>query len=649
MLKNINQESLRVNARKTDAFDIFNFKYYIGANPYLNTAAVVFNFALTEYWQPLEIEDYVAIISDRYPQIANKSYDSYADIFAQTVCEVGKLAMDLHYCDRRQAAPSEHRHSIKPYPTYNKIAVQTLHTTTTRAVIYCVWDWFEAMNQDEQINIGEQIQILQNKFRQSVYGGPTNYALLRAANHKNIPTSYLWEEGVTQYGYGKKQVRGTATTFDCDSHLDSDFTTRKDDCKEFLKTLGFPVPEGEIVTSLRKAFTVATNIGYPVAIKPVVGHKGIGVTADIQDSYELENAFDRAVDAIPTKAPIHVIVEKSFPGKDFRLLCVNGKFVAACERHPASVIGDGYLTIDELIDQENRQAARADTPTSPMSKIKRDDAMEIYLEQQGLSLDSVVAKDKKIYLRKVANLSAGGVSINATDIIHPDNIILAQDIAQHFRLTCLGIDVITENLSESWKNGKLAILEINAAPGILMHLNPAIGESIDVPSQILETFFTSSYDARIPIITCNHLSVDELQKIIDYLLSKNPAMTIGGVCQGGIVINQFQKNLHPDYNTNVQTLLRHPRLDLLIAEYTGDILEKDGMFYCGSNLVILQEPTEIEMILKRDIFEDSTVIIKQGDNISIQSRDSIQESSVTEEEPFIQICCQEIEKILPEY
>ena len=152
--------------------------------------------------------------------------------------------------------------------------------------------------------------------------------------------------------------------------------------------------------------------------------------------------------------------------------------------------------------------------------------METYLAEQGLSLNSVIEKDRTVYLRKVANLSAGGLSIDATSTVHPDNIILAQDVAQHFRLTCLGIDVIARNLAESWKSGNLGILEINSAPGIFMHLNPAVGESVDVPSHILETFFESGTAARIPIITFNQISVQELQETIDHILLQHPDWTI---------------------------------------------------------------------------------------------------------------------------
>jgi cyanophycin synthetase len=469
---------------------------------------------------------------------------------------------------------------------------------------------------------------------------------MRAASQKGIPAFYLWDEGLMQYGYGKKLVRGSATTFDCDSHLDSDFTTRKDDCKAFLATLGFPVPKGDIVSTENGALAVAREIGYPVAIKPVVGHKGIGVTADVRDAEELQAAFKRAVKAIPETDPVRVIVENSIKGADFRLLCVDGKFVSATERRPASVTGDGDSTIRELIRRENRKPERLDTPTSAMSKIQSDEAMEMYLEEQGLSLDSVLSRDRTVSLRKVANLSAGGVSIDATRTIHPDNIVLAQDIALHFRLTCLGIDVVTETLAKSWKTGNFGIIEINAAPGIFMHLNPAVGEGVDVPSHIIETFFESGKSARIPIITFNRISVHDLQETIDHILLQHPDWTIGAVCRGGLFVNRSEKVLNKNYHLNLQSLLRNPKLDLLIAEYPEDILEAEGMFYRGSNMVVLDNPGETEMMLVRESTDDDTVVVREGNSISIRRQGLIEQYTLGDGEPFTRVYLKEIGTVL---
>ncbi|HBE52354.1 MAG TPA: cyanophycin synthetase, partial [Cyanobacteria bacterium UBA11369] len=197
-----------------------------------------------------------------------------------------------------------------------------------------------------------------------------------------------------------------------------------------------------------------------------------------------------------------------------------------------------------------------------------------------------------------------------------------------------------------WKSGNFGILEINAAPGIFMHLNPAIGESVDVPSHILETFFASGEDARIPIITFNRISVQELQQTIDHILLQHPDWTIGAICRDGVFVNRSEKNLNKDYNSNVQSLLRNPKLDLLIAAYGEDILDRDGMFYQGSNMVVLDNPTETEMMLARDIISDSTVVVREGNNISIRRKGLIEQYSLGEGEPFTRVYLKEIPTVL---
>jgi cyanophycin synthetase len=309
-------------------------------------------------------------------------------------------------------------------------------------------------------------------------------------------------------------------------------------------------------------------------------------------------------------------------------------------------VGDGHSTIAQLIQRENRKPERTDSPTSPLGKIQWDESMERYLDEQGLSTDSVIEKGQTVYLRKVANLSAGGLSIDATRTLHPDNIILAQDIAQHFKLTCLGIDVIAQSLAKSWKSGGFGIIEINAAPGISMHLRPAVGESVDVPSHILDTFFESGTEARIPILTFNRVSVQDLQETIDHILLQHPDWIIGAVCRNAVLINRSEKVLHQDYNTNIQSLLRHPKLDLLIAEYGEDVLERDGMFYYGSNMVVLDNPTDTEMMLMRDIFDHSIVVIKEGNNVSIRREGLIEQYTLGATEPFTRVYLKEIGTLL---
>lgn len=581
-------------------FHFCNLQYYPGANPYLKAAAITFDWTGQEGDETLAITDFQAEIGQKLSHCQEISFNSWSEAIAGTVLAISQLEMDLHL---------EH-FSVTPLDGRYRFAVQALHEPTSRRTVQFVADWLTAIARREGFDFSSRLRSLQERFRRSPYGGPTSYALLRAAYEREIPTFYLPEERLMQYGYGKYQVRGISTTFDGDSHLDSDFTTFKDDCKDFLARCGFPVPQGAVVSSLDGALAAVAEIGYPVAVKPVVGHKGIGVTANIQDERGLILAFEEAA-AANVGRRVQIIVEQHLAGGDFRLLCVGGKFVAAVERRPPHVIGDGRTIISALIERENATPARLDSPTSALSKIIVDEAMADYLQEQGFSLSSIPEAGQRVFLRKIANISAGGVSVGVSDLVHPENQQLAAAIAQYFRLTCLGIDVITEDISRSWREGNLGIIEINAAPGVFMHLNPALGESVDVPSRILEFLLPGDGPCRMPILTCNRLGGDELCQIIESLLQRHPHWLVGGICREGVWLNQSARKLAIDYNGSVGSLLRHPQLDFLIAEYPEAIFEEEGMAYEGSNWVVLEEPTATEKLLARDILPGGKVIFRE--------------------------------------
>ncbi len=616
-------------------FDLFNFKFYLGPNPYLNTTALVFDFQLLSETPPLPIEDYIHELGRDLPQLRELKVKSYSELLLQTALEVSQLEMGLFF----------ERSSLTQLVNGDRLALQSLHQKTTQGVVNLVQDWLEAITQNQPLDVRKEIAVLQEIFHDSAYGGPTLYSLLKTAYRKNIPFFDLPDERLIQYGYGKYQVRGISTTFEVDSQLDSDFTTLKDDCKAFLSNCGFPVPQGRIVYTLNEALAAVEDIGYPVAIKPVVGHKGIGVTANVQEKNGLKFAFEQAFEATSKDSPA-IIIEQSITGFDFRLLCVGGKFVSAVERRPPYVTGDGQSTLGELIKAENATKARQDTPISPLGKIITDQVMENYLKEQRLQIDSVLPEGKVVFLRKVANLSSGGVSLDATRSIHPDNIELAQDVAQYFRLVCLGIDVIAKDMTVSWKEGNFGIIEINSAPGVYMHLNPAVGDSVDVPSAILNYLFPPENPTRIPIVSFNKLYRKEVSPLVDYILSQRPHWKIGTVCQDGIWVNYAEKVLNLDYNSNIQSLLRNPKLDLLIAEYSGDILERRGMSYEGSNLVILDNPSQAERCLERDLLPKGAVIIKQGDIISVRKAGQPEIEDLGASQSLSAVYFQEIDRLL---
>lgn len=587
-------------------FHCFNFQHYPGPNPYLNRSALVFDWVI--FGHPLPLAAYPAAIARDCPGLELAPLENYVELFAQVLSWVSRLEAGL-FCDRVAITTQQSRY---------RLALHCLDYRTSRGAVALTTEWLEALTQDQPFALAERLQSLQASFRRSVFGDPTVYALVQKAWEKQIPFGFLWDEGLMQYGYGKQQVRSLSTIFDRDSVLDSDLTTQKDDCKDFLEKNGFPVPQGKIVYAFDEALATVKAIGYPVAVKPVVGHEGIGVTAQVQDDEGLAFAYQNAIAAI-AEGDSRILIEQSLIGSDFRLLTIGGQFVAAMERRPPFVIGDGLATVQTLIERENATLNRKDTPTSALAKILIDDSLNHCLAEQDLSLETVLAADRLIYLRKVANISSGGVSIDATPTIHPDNRQLAADISQYFRLVTLGIDIIASDLSRSWKEGNFGIIEINASPGLLMHLNPAIGQSIDVTEKIFKHLFPLPRPGRIPVITFNRLPTRAIARISEQILSQHPQAKIGIVNSEGIWINRSPKVFRKDYNANIQRLLRHPQLDLLVAEYSEPILLQDGMIYEGSDLLILEEPTAIELTLTRDVLPQGTILLKQDQKITVQT------------------------------
>lgn len=627
-----------MSSHRPRIFDVFNFKYYPGANPYLNTTALVFDLVVLDAKPSLALSDYLHELGRGLPQVKSLEVNSYGELFIRTAVAVSKLDMGLHF----------ERYGITPLEQGDRLALHSLHEETSQGVVILVRDWLEAIARGISYDLASEIARLQQIFSDSIYGGPTAYSLLQSAYRRGIPFFYLPDERLMQYGYGKYQVRGASTTFDLDSQLDSNFTTFKDDCKAFIHNCGFPVPQGRTVYNFREAREAAAAIAYPVAVKPVVGHKGIGVTADVRDERGLEFAFEKAKEAT-REGHSAIIVEQHIAGSDFRLLCVGGRFVAALERRPPYVTGDGRSAIAELIERENATKARLDTPTSALGKIITDDVMDEYLKDRELSVDSVIESGRVVYLRRVANLSSGGVSVDATETIHPDNAILAQDIARYFRLVCLGIDVMSGDLSKSWKEGNFGVIEINSAPGVYMHLNPAVGKSVDVPGAITDYLFPSQKPCRIPTIAFNRLYRHEVYDIADRILLRHPNWTIGAACRDGFWINRTEINFRADYNSSVRSLLRHPKLDLLIAEYAGEILEWDGMCFEGSNLAILDNPSPVERTLLRDLLPDGTAIVRQGSEISVQIGGFLERHSPEESESFNYVYLREINRLIANY
>lgn len=580
-------------------FHVHKFYYYNGPSLYLNTQAVVFNLVLAP--EGPKVDFYEEAILKEFPQLEGKIPGSVVDLFAKVVVLVNKMDMDLYIGNYNISEDGEEW----------VIAVDFLDEKITKNVIYLTSDWFSAITAgDTSFNFRAEFESIQQAFDNTSYGGPTLYSLIEAGVKRDIPVTFLYEENQFQWGYGKKQIRGRSTTFHIDGIKDTEFTMFKDMCGDFLEMCGFPTPKGVNCFEEDEIAEEANKIGYPCVVKPVSGHKGQGVTTNIENEEGVRKAFrDIIASKEEGKAFDGALVQKQIFGYDHRILTVGGKYTACLKRIPAFVVGDGKKSIKELIEIENDKEVRLDNARSPLCKILIDDTMHDWLYQMGLTVDSIPKQGEEIVLRRVANISAGGVSINVTDDIHPENIRMVENIANFLNVTCLGIDVLAADITKPWQDGNFGIIEINAGPGVFMHLAPAEGGSVDVPGKIMEHLFGKVQGfGRIPIIAGNKISYGLSEKIYNKLTEYKKDLVMGSLLEEGVFFNHKLLVNHPDHEQNCKIVLRNPKLDFAIFNHNADQIHDFGTWHKGSNLVILDRAGYAETALERDLLPGGLLV-----------------------------------------
>ncbi|MCP4146893.1 MAG: cyanophycin synthetase [bacterium] len=596
-------------------FKVRKFYFYDGPNFYLEKQALVFNLYLDP--DGYRTDFYEQRVVKQFPQLKGKIPGRMAELFAEIVIQVLKMDINLFLSNYAISMDGEE----------HVVAVEYLDSYTAEDAVCLVSEWFTAMNDDNsEFDFTAKFEVLQQDFDKTLFGGPTLYSLIEAGMKRQIPVNFLPIENEFQWGYGKKQLRGRSTTFHKDGIKDTEFTMFKDMVGEFLEMCGFPTPQGTNCFTEEEALEAAEGLGYPVVVKPVSGHKGQGVTTGIESKEEVRKAFQKIIQVPSEDGSFDgILVQQQIYGTDHRLLAVSGKCAAALERVPAYVDGNGRDTIKALIEIENSTVVRLDNARSPLCKIHIDDDLNEYLALQDLRLDTVPKEGERITLRRVANISQGGVSINVTDKIHPKNIKMVEDISKYFSLTCLGIDVLAEDISKPWDEGNFGIIEINAGPGVFMHLAPAIGGSIDVPGKIIESHFPKQRFGRIPIIAGNNLSLQFSNKLYEKIKKLIPkeeeyaALTDEGVHFNG---SYFFKN--KQHVLNVGMILRNPKAAFALFNHRKDEIFDYGFCHEGADVIILDNPHEAEEVLKRDllpggylfVIDDKEIVVHHENEIS---------------------------------
>jgi len=431
----------------------------------------------------------------------------------------------------------------------------------------------QAAREDSAFDVADAVARLR-ALDEDVRLGPSTGSIVDAAVARGIPYRRLTEGSLVQFGWGVKQRRIWAAEVDATSAVSESIAQDKDLTKVLLQAAGVPVPTGQPVASIDEAWAVAEAIGLPVVVKPQDGNQGKGVTVNIVDREHLEIAY-RAADEIGT-----VMVEKFLPGHDFRLLVVGDRLVAAARRDPPHVIGDGVHTVQQLVGLVNADPRRGDGHATALTKIRFDEIAVARLATQGLAPESVPDKGRRVVLRNNANLSTGGTATDVTDEVHAEVAARAVAAARMVGLHVCGVDVVCETVGRPLEKQSGGVVEVNAAPGLRMHLTPSYGKGRNVGEAIVADLYAPGDDGRIPVVAVTGTNgKTTVTRLIAHLLAQS-GLTVGMTNTDGVYVDGRTLDRGDCSGPkSARSVLMHPDVEAAVFETARGGLLREGLAF----------------------------------------------------------------------
>ncbi|WFA09865.1 cyanophycin synthetase [Tissierella sp. Yu-01] len=413
--------------------------------------------------------------------------------------------------------------------------------------------------------------------------GLSTKSIYEEAKKRGIPVRRLGNESILELGYGKYSRKIQAALTDSTSGISIDISCNKQITKQLLNENNIPTPLGDMAHTIEDALDIAQYIGYPVVIKPLDGNQGKGVVLNVRNSQELEDNYH-----IPLKYSDCVIVEKCITGSDYRVLVINNKVSAVAERKPPEVIGDGIHTIEELVDLENKNELRGNGHEKPLTRIRLDTIAINYLYKNNLYEYYIPKAGERIRLRGNGNLSTGGSAIDCTGMIHPENEKLAIKAAKIIGLDIAGIDMIANDISKPLEECGGAVIEVNTAPGLRMHLNPTEGDGINVASDILDFLYPKGRPYSVPIFAITGTNgKTTTTRLISHTLSKS-GKNVGMTTSSGIYINnECVKEGDNTGPLSTRNVLSSKDIDVAVLEVARGGIVRGGLGYDLADIGIL--------------------------------------------------------------
>jgi cyanophycin synthetase len=414
--------------------------------------------------------------------------------------------------------------------------------------------------------------------------GPSTGAIVQAAVARGVPYRRLTEGSLVQLGWGSRQRRIQAAETDLSSAIAESIAQDKELTKQLLHAAGVAVPMGRPVEDADDAWAAAQEIGGAVVVKPQDGNQGKGITVNITGREEVMAAYAAARDHRR-----NVLVERYLPGRDYRFLVIGKTLIAAARREPPLVFGDGVHTVRQLVEQVNADPRRGVGHESSMTKIRFDDIALAQLAKQGYSADSVPAQGERVILRNNANLSTGGSATDVTDEVHPELAACAIAAAQTIGLDIAGIDVVCETVQQPLEAQGGGIVEVNAAPGLRMHLAPSFGKGRPVGEAIISMMYEDpNDDGRIPVVAVAGTNGKTTTvRLIAHLLTVSGLRT-GFTGTDGVYIERKRIDTGDCSGPrSARNVLLHPDVDAAVFETARGGVLREGLGFDRCDVAVV--------------------------------------------------------------
>lgn len=524
-----------------------------------------------------KVPDFLNSLEERFPQIDLLQRSRHGVVTMAHVLERATLGLQLQagcpvtFSRTMQTLEAGIYQVIVEYSeeAVGRLAMELSQTLCHAALENISFDLTNAVGRLRELN--EEIRL-----------GPSTSAIVRAAVARGIPFRRLTDGSMVQFGWGSRQRRIQAAETDLTGVVAESIAQDKELTRMLLSAAGIPVPSGRAVADAEDACAAACEIGGPVVVKPQDGNQGKGVTVNLASREQVEAAY-----AIAAEINGEVVVERYIPGKDYRMLVIGNKLVAAARRDPPQVIGDGLHSVGQLVDQVNSDPRRGEGHANSLTKIHFDEIALAHLATQDLTAESIPTKGTRIFLRNNANLSTGGTATDVTDDVHSEIAACVEAAAQMIGLDICGVDVVCNSLLNPLEE-QGGVVEINAAPGLRMHLQPSFGKGRAVGEAIIANMFKDGDDARIPVVAVSGTngkttSVRLIASILDC-----QGLRVGMTSTDGVYIDGQRIDTGDCSGPkSAKKVLLHPDVDAAVFETARGGLLREGLGFDHCHVAVV--------------------------------------------------------------